>query len=226
MKNLSFINVRVLLFFFIAEVFYSCNPVYFPNSINSPMLRNKKEIQANMMVGTGGFELQSAYAVTDDLGLMLNGSYIASTKNDTIKEVRSLGELGLGYSKRFGEMGQFEIFGGAGLGKVPADFRGTNYDGTQKANLTRFFIQPAIGLSSKIVDFSFASRFVAVNAGGETNTFIEPGFIVKLGYKNVKLVGTLGVSIPTKDATERKWDHNPFMIGIGLHLNFNRKYKE
>lgn len=204
----------------------SCNPVYFPNSINSPMLKTKGEGQVNALVGFGGFELQSAYALTDNFGLMLNGSYLPSTSKDSIKEVRTLAEAGLGYSYRFSEFGTFEVFGGGGFGSVPADFRNSDYDGTQKAELSRFFIQPAMGISSKLIDFSFATRVTLVNAGGETNLFFEPGVIAKIGYKKIKFIGTLGASIPAKDYNQRNWDHNPFIISLGLHYNFGRKFNE
>jgi hypothetical protein len=115
---------------------------------------------------------------------------------------------------------------GGGIGNVPADFRDVTYtyDGTQSSSITKFFIQPAIGLGSELVDFSGVIRLTSININNESSMFIEPGLVMKLGYKSVRFVWNIGLSASTKDMGTFSWDHNPLIIGLGIQLNFGRVY--
>lgn len=204
----------------------SCHVLYVPNSFNSPLLRNKGDGQINLAAGASGFEAQTAYAVTDNLGLMLNGQLLNSTKDDSVKEQRSLVEMGIGFSERFSDNGIFEIYGGAGVGEVPADYRNSTYDGKSTAPITRYFIQPGLGFYNDWLDISILSRLSAVRIGGETNWFYEPGFMAKMGYKRLRFYTCMGFSIPFQNYEERKWNHSPVMFSIGLHFNFGKRIEE
>ncbi|MFP4555339.1 MAG: hypothetical protein ACLFNU_00585 [Bacteroidales bacterium] len=215
---------------FVAVFLTSCKTAYYPKGYNSPMLNNKNEIQISGVLGIGNMELQTAYAATDNIGVMLNASTFRETREvdeQIFDERRNLIEAGVGYYGKFGTMGKFEIFGGGGLGLIPADFRNVSYtyDGTQIATMTNFFIQPAIGLGSEVVDFSGVSRFSIVTINNEANVFFEPGLTIKLGYKSVRFVGGLGVSVPFKETNALTWDHNPFIMSLGVMVNLNRLYE-
>ncbi len=208
----------------------SCKTAYYPKGYNSPMFNNKGEIQLSGVLGVGNIELQTAYAATDNIGVMLNASTFNETREvdeQTFDEQRNLIEAGVGYYGKFGTMGKFEVFGGGGLGSIPADFRDVSYtyDGTQTATMTNFFIQPAIGLGSEIVDFSGVSRFSIITINNETNVFFEPGLTIKLGYKAVRFTGGLGVSVPFQETTSLTWDHNPIIMSLGIMVNLNRLYE-
>jgi hypothetical protein len=216
------------------SIFSSCKTAYYPTTINSPMLSNKGEFQATGIIGTGNFELQTAYAVTDNIGIMLNGSYFSSQRELTIEdeiveisEKHNLIEAGVGYVNHLGEMAKFEVFAGGGVGKVPADFRGASYvyDGSQTAQMSKFFIQPSVGIGSSFVDFSGGVRISGVSINNEFLLFAEPGLSVKLGYKNVRFVASMGLSLPFVEMEDRTWDNNMVIVGLGMQLNLGREYE-
>jgi hypothetical protein len=204
----------------------SCHVLYVPNSFNSPLLRNKGDGQVNVAFGTSGYEVQTAYAITNHIGVMANWHLLYSKSYDTIKEQRSLAELGFGYTERHSDNGMFEIFAGAGLGSVPADFKYSSYNGTQTTQLTRIFIQPSLGFYNDWLDMSIISRLAAVTIGRETNWFYEPGFMAKIGYKRFRFYSCMGFSIPLNKATERSWNNNPVIFSVGIHFNFGKRLLE
>jgi hypothetical protein len=53
----------------------ACTPLYFPNSRNMPLLHDKGELKLNTALSNNGLELQSALAINDYFGIMLNGTY-------------------------------------------------------------------------------------------------------------------------------------------------------
>ena len=211
----------------------SCKILYIPTTHNSPMLSNKNEFQVSALVGTG-VNLQSAYAVTDHVGLMLNGFFLSSNKemdlgSDSTKKINELWlnfEAGAGYFTKVLDVFTFEIYAGGGTGRVPGDFRNVNYtyDGTQTAPMSKLFIQPAIGFRSKIVDISGVSRFSAITMNNQTRYFFEPGVVAKLGYKNFRFIGSVGLSKPMNELENATWDYLLFNMGVGLQYNFGRKY--
>ena len=218
--------VNKLILFALCVCLGSCHVLYVPNSFNSPLLRNKGDGQINLAVGLSGYEAQAAYAITDNFGVMVNGHLLNSMKKDTIEEQRSLIEFGLGYTDRFSDNGIFEIFGGAGVGEVPADYRNSTYDGKSTAQIKRFFVQPGLGFYNDWLDVSILSRLSAVSIGNETNWFYEPGFMAKVGYKRLRFCSSVGLSIPFKASEDRKWNHNPLILSIGLHFNFGKRFVE
>jgi hypothetical protein len=135
-------------------------------------------------------------------------------------------ELGLGYFMKLNEFGRFEVFGGYGFGDLQAKYDYTLFKDYSDMRFGRVFIQPAIGFSNKIVDLSFASRFVIIMIEQNTltfnRTFFEPCFTAKTGYKYVKFVAQIGYSIPfnSNDIVE----YQPFMFSVGLHFTINKKY--
>lgn len=234
------INLKLVLLFLMGIWLSSCKTVYYPTTHNSPMLNNKGEFQASGIIGTGNFELQTAYAITDNIGVMLNGSYFNGTREieinnekTEIKEMHNLIEAGAGYFTNFGKLGKLEVFAGGGVGKVPANFRGIDYyDGTQTSDMTKLFIQPSIGLGSDFVDFSGGVRISAVNVSRAMRLFAEPELTIKLGYKHVRLVASIGLALPMNNINNSRndellsWDYNPVIIGLGIQLNLGRKYEK
>lgn len=235
MKKRNFYrNFRlVMVSLVIMILFSSCNVLYIPSSHNSPMLSNKNEFQVSALVGTG-INLQTAYAVTDHVGIMLNGYFYSSEKelkiegNSTkkMKELWVSYEFGAGYYTKVFDVFTFEIFAGGGTGQVPADFRYVdyNYDGTQTSTMSTLFIQPALGFRSKLIDLSGVSRFSAIAMNNQMRYFFEPGLVAKLGYKNLRLMGNFGISIHMNNLEDATWDYLPFNVGLGLQYNIGRKY--
>lgn len=161
----------VLIVLAIALVLPGCKIMYVPNMQNVPLMREKGEIRATV----GPSNVQGAYAVTENLGTMVNAQFrstkftVASGSYETKYETkRWLAEAGGGYFMPLGEKGVFEVYGGGGYGgvtfnRMPQDSSG-QYTVSDKynANMIKTFIQPAIGLTAENVDFSFSLRYTGI----------------------------------------------------------------
>lgn len=184
----------------------SCKTAYYPTNYNAPMLQNQGDAQISGVIGVGSNELQLAYALSNNIGLAFTGSYFAEDKELTINnqdvvitEHFTYFEGGLGYYGQIGKFGKYSLFGGAGSGRVPADFRNSFYDGNQTALRKKVFIQPAIGFTSNFVDVNGVLRLSGVNINNENNLFAEPGVgILIMSYKNLKLYAAAGLTLPNK----------------------------
>jgi hypothetical protein len=234
MKNLHLNkNLRILLLVIASGFLFSCSPEYIPNMANSPMFSNKGEFQATIATGTSNFDAQTAYAITDHIGVMVNGSYGNETSDTTDDfHKHTFIEAGLGYYEKIGENVRYEIYGGYGFGKTKGYFETVTFDSEiTDANVQRIFLQPGIGVATGIFDGSFSPRFVLVKMDpgeesfetGGYNTFIEPVITSKIGYKWVKFVAQIGFSIPVGDDS-LNFDYQPFIINFGLNFNIGRKY--
>lgn len=219
---------RYFAFTGIAFLIVSCHVLYIPTSHNIPLLSNKGEGQITLASTTGGFGGLTAFGITDNIGVMANGFYLPGEEevvinNDTTKYNYNiwLAELGLGYYKQLADRGVFEIYAGGGIGKVPNDFENTIFTG-EKVQMNKFFIQPSIGLKSKVVYSGAAIRLSMVNMNKQSDFLIEPGVVFRLGYQKIKFYSNLGLSFKANRDKPITWDHIPFMIGIGLEFNFGK----
>jgi len=209
---------------------FSCSPEYIPNMVNSPMFNEKGEVQGNLAAGVSGTDLQLAYAVSDHIAIMANGSFYDETSDTTDDFHRhTLYEVGAGYYDLIGGHGRYEIFGGVGTGKIKGYWEDSPLDNpVSDARFFKFFVQPAIGLRSDYADGSIGSRWVLVRtdyneeepeAQAGFHPFFEPFIMGRLGFRNIKLVSQLGFSIPV--GQEVPFDYQPFMFNVGLHVNIS-----
>lgn len=207
----------------------SCSPEYIPNMVNSPMLSNQGEFQATVATGTSNFDAQTAVAITDNIGIMFNGSYGNETNDSTDDYHKHLFfEGGVGYFDKFGTKGRYEIYGGYGTGKVEGYYDNALVGSEiADANYNRFFLQPGIGISTGIFDGSFSPRLVFVqmnfNRSGNYNTFFEPVITSKIGYKYVKFVAQIGASFQLGDQ-QLNYEHQHLIFNFGVNINLGRKY--
>lgn len=232
-KQVKF-HYYLLVMILVSWIFPSCSPEYIPNMVNSPMFSNQGEFQASIATGTSNFDAQTAFAITDNIGIMVNSSYGNET-NDTTDDYHKhfVLEGGAGYYTKFLNKGRFELFGGFGIGNVTGLRSNTIGVGTSisNVNFNKYFIQPGIGISTKIFDGSFSPRLAVIdvtkNEFGATGlkTFIEPVFTVKVGYKYIKAVIQIGASIPFGD-DEMQIDYQPLILNVGLHFNLGRMWDE
>ena len=218
--NKEFIKSSGLaILFFTILIFNCCSPSYVPNVINTPLLSNQGEFQMGIHTGLSGTDPQFAYAVTDHVGLMLNGSF-ANRKSDSSDSYHkhNFGELGAGYFTKFLDNGRLEVFTGMGFGNLRAKFDSEIFNSSSDVHTKRIFIQPAIGAKTNIFDGSFATRFVFLNIyQGNKNinaVLFEPAITAKVGYKYAKAVFQFGFSLPLS-ATDNYY-YQPFLFSIGL----------
>ena len=105
---------QLTIVFFVLLISQSCRPLYVPNIHNVPLLKEKKDVSITLSPN----DLQGAYAVSDNIGIMLN-LYRNNVNQafDFEEDVsRSFCDFGVGYFKEFGKFGVFEIYGGYGIG--------------------------------------------------------------------------------------------------------------
>ena len=178
----------------------SCAPVYVPNVRNSPMFTKGGEFQASVQIGNG-IEGQSAFAVTDHFGIMVNYSYIDATdpENEDDYLRHKLFEGGLGYFLNR-EDSFFEVFAGYGKG-TGTTYESYNFFGSPEAaaatgRYNRYFIQPAFGVNKNDFQFSFAPRITMVDfyefsteqfrtpIEGNEKFFFEPAVIGRINFNN------------------------------------------
>jgi hypothetical protein len=215
------------VFALLAFIVSSCAPAYLPNVVNSPMFGNKGEFQFSTHSSLSGFDPQLAYAITDHLGVMTNASFADRTSDSTDNfHKHKFVEFGAGYYEKIGTKGRFEAFGGFGFGKLKAYYDNSFWQDFASVRNFRFFVQPAIGLSSQVFDGSFATRLVLVRILQGTNLstgfFVEPVITAKVGFKYVKFVTQCGFSVPFKE-TELDFEYEPFIFSVGIQATIGRK---
>lgn len=133
------------LFLIVLVVVVGCAPVYVPNARHTHQLSEKGEIAAGGYAGTNGSDVQLAYAVSDDFGVLAAGSFIQNTESDFHKH--KYGEFALQFQEAF-NTGRFEVMTGYGFGTTTTD----GYTG----NYGKFFLQPNFGLETNFIDAGFA----------------------------------------------------------------------
>ena len=235
MRNLRLRTGFYFILFILGTVglFSSCSPEYIPNMVNSPMFTNGGEFQATIATGTSNFDAQTAYAITDNIGIMVNGSYGDETSDSSDNfHKHTFIEGGIGYYDTFGDKGRYEIFGGYGSGRVEGYYKNIfNVSDITDARYNRYFIQPGIGIATGIFDGSFATRFTLVQmnptgndfAAGEYKAFAEPVITAKIGYRYVKFITQFG--FPFHLGSEKpSYDYQHFIVNFGLTFNLGRDY--
>ena len=120
----------------------------------------------------GGGELQVAYAITKNVGVMLNGfaageseeitSYNNTNGSHTESGKGSYIEGAAGYFMALDTKRKWiaDIYGGMGLGSVKNDY---GFGDNSKVGTTKFFVQPSIGYKSANFEFAFVPKLSLIN---------------------------------------------------------------
>ncbi len=202
-------------------------PAYIPNVVYTPMLVEKGDAKINAYYGVAGADFQIAYAITNNIGLMVNTSFTKLLDRHTRKYYNrhNFVELGAGYFLPYSKSNIVSVYGGFGYGNIERRYRSSEVVKLINANSIRFFIQPAIGIHTDLFDGSFSTRVVGHMPIAEQNKmfiYIEPIITNKIGSKYGKLVVQVGLSFHT---TDLYYQHNPFMFSIGIELNIGKIIK-
>ena len=225
-------HIFILFFTLSLLIINSCAPAYIPNVVNAPMLTNKGELQASVHFGASGFNPQFAYAITDHLGMMVNASFIDVTSDSSstsdFYHKHTFFEFGPGYYTNFGSRFKFGTYGGVGFGKINAEYDNDLWTSRSDVKCTRLFLQPTIGMTSKVFDLGLSTRFVVVsfNQDSEKNTGImfEPAVTAKLGWDHIKAVGQIGLSYPL-NPDNIHFVYQVGLVSLGLQANFGKMFK-
>lgn len=235
-------KVIILSCFAALMVFSSCSPTYYPPKINAPLLREEGQTKINAAMNLNSINIQASTAITENFaiavsanGYLLGAAEITTSNGSIIDEPANGFQFDImpGYYVPFGEEGVVEIYAGYGAGM--------SNSGEVSGLLHRFILQPSIGRSGEKFEFAFACRFSHVMIPevaslsdpkvGFSDTFLEPGLILRLGSEKVKFTSQIGLSLPIvnipEDPNGNYIEWNPFIINFGLQFFIEEwKFKE
>ena len=226
--------------------------MYRTNKVNAPVLKKKGELQAELVTGSSGIEVQGAYSLTENFALMIDGVYdnsmmrnidtASGTKDGNSEYNNVFIEGAIGYYKTFGRdtSKMIALYVGGGIGETKGysdiwqpDFLKYN------SKYTRLFWQPTYGVFVKRnVEIATALRFSFMNYHslsvkddlGTTYTttsydfFMDPVISIKGGYEQFKFLVQLGASLPLKK--QDYYSSSPLILSFGFHLNFTRYWEK
>lgn len=158
----------------------SCNRhIYVPNAVNAPLLKEKYEFKGNITPTN----LQTAFAITDNIALMANGQYVYNynfdagnnNNDDLFIDNNTRGgviEGAVGFFKPL-DLKQrmvFDVYAGYGNGRFKTLDKGYDNSTTPsntndyllKTHFNKFFLQPSIGFVHPVIEAAFSSRFSVV----------------------------------------------------------------
>lgn len=239
---------------FFALILSSCSSIYMPGVPNTPMLTTKGEFAGGAHISLrGNINLNSAYAVTDNLAAMVNfGSVNNERRKKDIKHTYY--EIAGGYFKTFGPNDNriLEFYAGMGTASSQRSFR--EFDSNdiligselQSADYNKMFVQA--NYSSKTisnlrllgVDFglnygtawrlSFAStsnfKINGVPHVNEDNIFIEPVFFTRMVLtEQFQLQYTSGSNFGLKSRKFLNAGYSVFSIGAVVNIGGKPRIK-
>lgn len=210
--------MRTLSLLALILILTACAPVYFPNQLQTPLLKDKGEALVTASVGAGGYEAQAAYSPVKHLDLLMDVAFLDSEDRSNFQL-----EGGLGGYTTINNLLQLEILGGGGAGYSRSYTSGT-FAEENEGLFSRFYIQPNIFLISKYADVGLATRTSVVSFREYgTGVYVEPALVGRFGLENIKFHIQAGLSLNVNDNSTL--DYNPFMVNIGLSYYITKPNK-
>ncbi|HEY1023585.1 MAG TPA: hypothetical protein VGE26_00355 [Sphingobacteriaceae bacterium] len=192
----------------------------------------------------GNISFNSAYAVSDHFGVLVNGSLMDRDRKR--KDFRhNLFEAAGGYFTTFGSDNNriLEIYAGAGKGSSDRTFRDVTSDGLmtderQEVSFQKFFIQAnysskrrkSLRLFRKSLPLNYGTALRISHVGmkhfllndmaqsNEDNIFFEPVFFTRLQLNEaVQLQYTSGSNFGLKDRKFLTAGHSVFSVGVVIN---------
>lgn len=253
MKKTSTPNIKNLLYYptllYLALVLLplsGCVSTYMPNVPNVPMFTQKGELSAaGHVTPKGNITFNTAYAVSDHFGVILNGSMLNSERSK--RDFRhTLLEAGGGYFTTFGPNKEriLEFYAGYGGGYSDRTEKEEHKDGTMhykrmEANFSKYFLQ-ANFTSKKKKSLQLFNREYPLNYGTslrasyvnmhnykvngeaateEDNIFLEPIFYTRLTLNpSVQLQYTSGTTFGLKNRDNLTAAYSVFSLGFIINV--------
>ncbi|NDP21941.1 MAG: hypothetical protein GZ091_12800 [Paludibacter sp.] len=234
MKTLHIKLSKLLFLIMFTFLGSSCHLLYLPNQINAPVLTEKGDFSGSISTGLSNFNFQTAYSPAQNVGIMLNyaGGKTSSFENSTKTNIYNFLEGGLGYYLPLTSNILFDIYTGFGRGEAYTYDESFDTPTSVNGKYSRLFIQPSITISSRdAFDANFAVRPVLIFMNKTTNyntishsttLFFEPVITLKYGWKYIKIINQLGLSIP---GTTIDYGMNPFILSVGLNFQLKSKWR-
>lgn len=229
-----------------------CSPCYYaPGAQNVPLFSGQGDCKASAALKFGqysiGTDIQSAVAVTDHMGIMLNySSYIGqdahlSDYNETTSRSKLI-EGGMGYYYPFHGSFVFETYAGYSNANIKTDYNEYQGWGSSKLHYSSFFLQPAVGFCKEHIELAISARFRVLDYYKYTckdytgdyleqslqeiidhpaTCLLEPAFTMRVGGKHVKFQFQAGFSAVFNRNDQVQYD--PLNLNFGLIANLNGK---
>lgn len=229
-----------------------CSPCYYsPSAHNVPLFKEQGDARLSgsfkLSPRSIGADVQMGVAITDYLGIVAGYSYFTGSpsllKNYDypVNFKNHMGEIGLGYYRPLTDKFIFEIYSGYGYNRINNQFNKKDCRGNSTLKSSRYYIQPAIGLSTRNVELILSGRFRVVSYAdiqfsgsldkrvrtkyvelnnNPTDYFVEPAFTMRLGGGNVKFQFQIGFAV---ECSRSILEYDPLNVNFGLIFSFNGK---
>lgn len=238
---------------FVSFLISSCSSLYMPNVPNTPMLSQKGELHASGNLSLrGNASLNTAYAVSNNFGVILNGAFI--NRDQHRKDYgQNMLEVGAGYFSTFGPDDNriLEIYGGVGRGKSERIYNHYASNGTisydrEEMVFSKGFLQvnysskkeKGLRLFGKNFPLNYGTAIRAsylnmkdfklnnVNQPKEDNVFIEPIFFTRMRLSDAfQLQYTTGSNFGLKNRKYLTAGNSVFSLGFVVNvggINLNK----
>jgi len=180
-----------------------------------------------------GYDLQLSRAISDNVGLMFNGTYLSYRRKDRYRK-HTFGEFGIGFFSPQYENLIFEIYFGAGLGSnsLKENIFLYSEDAEVSANYFRLFAQPVLGARVEGIECGFAMRMGYVNFHKiiysniefmQTKLLFEPVVFFRIGPPFLQIQVQCGYSLdPFEDLLQIPFS-DEWIAGIGFNIRSDLK---
>jgi hypothetical protein len=215
-KNLKIFAIIILLL-----LTGSCTHYYYaPNMHNVPLFQQKEELHLDLSGSAGNeftaFEVQAAFSITDNIGIMGNG-FVVNRNRELYPDEYGRGHLlegGVGTFVPIYHNVIFETYFGAGLGKVE---NGYDTGISSKLSLNRYFLQPSIGYTSDFMDIALSLRL----NGLRYNDIQLSGDLYQEDQDQIQYISRNPFSIIVEPAVTLRggWEHVKFQLQVGFSEN-------
>ncbi len=246
-----------ILFSIIILAIAGCSSIYIPNVPNAPMLSQQGELHASGHVSLkGNVSFNTAYAVANHFGVLLNGSLVSNNKEKRDFK-QNLIEVGGGYFTTFGaeENRILEIYTGVGRGSTNRSYKenlgaGLVTTDRQEVTFNKFFMQVNYS-SKKQKDLRLFGKQYPLNYGTmlrvshitmneflrndiaqpkEDNIFLEPVFFTRMVLSDaVQLQYSTGSNFGLRNRKFLTAGNSVFTLGLVINVggkNMGLKTKE
>lgn len=212
----------------------SCT-LYTPGSVQTPIFRNKGEVQAGVMDGFSGTDISLAAAPTKHIGAFASYNFFNSTDSSEIFNKNQF-EIATGYYFFNKPNMTVEYYLGYTGGKLidnTLDHSTLAVTDSLSVNYSAIFFQPDIGLTTKVGEFAFTPRinYYFLNSP-QHNPYhffaFQPSLNFGFGYKYVYFYVNqsllFNISNPKKDLS---WfTLMPYNLNVGIRIKLFRIFDE
>ena len=165
---------NIFLLILLALCLSSCTHYYYMPAVkNVPLFKEKNEYRLSGALATSqeidAKEIQAAYSISNRFAIMAN--YMNANGGDLNSNNWGKGQYlegAFGYYNNYQKNKVFQVFAGMGIGNQQHKYQESSYSfmgsgaiyydiGSSDLSFRKYFIQPSIGYTNKIVDIAFTS---------------------------------------------------------------------